>query len=122
MQGMQEIAEISDDYLNQSHVLKHLAKEIRIPINRRSNTRDSALSDGISKDPPKYQPWISEEEPANTNNNGNSGGSIKLKSKSQPDLTKLVESDVEEILKQNAVLKQQLNACYTKVSRTQKVS
>lgn len=116
---MQEIAEIPDDYLSQSHVLKHLAKEIRIPINRRSNTRDSSgglSSDGINKDPPKYQPWIiSEEEPTNNN------GGTKLKSKSQPDLTKLVESDVEEILKQNALLKQQLNACYTKVSRTQKV-
>lgn len=43
--GMQEITEIPDDYLNQSHVLKHLAKEIKIPIQRRrSNARDSGVA------------------------------------------------------------------------------
>lgn len=80
---MQEITEIPDDYLNQSHVLKHLAKEIKIPINRRrSNTRDSGVSENIDaiKDPPKYGQWIIEEQNEQNNN--------KVKSKSQPDLTK----------------------------------
>lgn len=76
---MQEIAEIPDDYLNQSHVLKHLAKEIRIPSNRRSNTRDS---DTI-KEPPKYAQWISAEQIDHNIN--------EAKSKSQPDLTKYVQ-------------------------------
>lgn len=80
---MQEIAEIPDDYLNQSHVLKHLAKEIRIPSNRRSNTRDS---DTI-KEPPKYGQWINaEQNDENKQNNNN-----EAKSKSQPDLTKYVQ-------------------------------
>lgn len=44
-QGMQEITEIPDDYLNQSHVLKHLAKEIKCPIQRRRSNaqRDSGV-------------------------------------------------------------------------------
>lgn len=78
---MQEITEIPDDYLNQSHVLKHLAKEIKIPIIRRSNTRDSGMSENTDpKDPPKYGQWIIEEQNEQNNN--------KMKSKSQPDLTK----------------------------------
>uniref|UniRef100_A0A6M2DGK4 Putative angiomotin-like protein 1 n=1 Tax=Xenopsylla cheopis TaxID=163159 RepID=A0A6M2DGK4_XENCH len=47
-QGMQEITDIPDDYLNQSHVLKHLAKEVKTPTpNSRSNshTRDSGVSE-----------------------------------------------------------------------------
>lgn len=78
---MQEITEIPDDFLNQSHVLKHLAKEIKTPINRRSNTRDSGMSDNADqKDPPKYGQWTIEEQNEQNNN--------KIKSKSQPDLTK----------------------------------
>lgn len=143
---MQEITEIPDDYLNQSHVLKHLAKEIKIPINRRSNTRDSGVSENTDtiKDPPKYGQWIIEEQNEQNNN--------KIKSKSQPDLTKyaihnlslfssfilsiwvvrplvccfrLAENDVidmEAMEKENLLLKQQLHTCYMKVSKTQKVS
>lgn len=79
---MQEITEIPDDFLNQSHVLKHLAKEIKTPVNRRSNTRDSGMSDNVDliKDPPKYGQWTIEEQNEQNNN--------KIKSKSQPDLTK----------------------------------
>lgn len=82
---MQELAEIPADYLNQSHVLKHLAKEIKIPVQRRrSNTRDSGVVSENNpepvKDPPKYGQWIIEEQHEANNN--------KTKSKSQPDLTK----------------------------------
>lgn len=45
---LQEITDIPDDYLNQSHVLKHLAKEVKTPTpNSRSNshTRDSGVSE-----------------------------------------------------------------------------
>lgn len=76
---MQEITEIPDDFLNQSHVLKHLAKEIKTPNSRRSTTRDSGMSDNL-KEPPKYGQWTIEEQNEQNNN--------KIKSKSQPDLTK----------------------------------
>lgn len=80
-QGMQEITEIPDDYLNQSHVLKHLAKEMKIPNNRRRTTRESSVLESSEiKDPPKYAQWIIEEQAEPKNN--------KVKSKSQPDLTK----------------------------------
>lgn len=75
-QGMQEITEIPDDYLNKSHVLKHLAKEIKIPNNRpKVSARETS-----SREPPKYEQWAAEEQ--NEQNNS------KVKSKSQPDLTK----------------------------------
>ncbi|KAI4460325.1 hypothetical protein MML48_6g00006370 [Holotrichia oblita] len=39
-QGVQEITDIPDDYLNQSSVLKHLAKEVKIP-NNNTTARDN---------------------------------------------------------------------------------
>lgn len=81
-QGMQEITEIPDDYLNASHVLKHLAKEIKIPNGgrRRTSSRESSMLNSDTKDPPKYEQWVIDEQNEQTNN--------KIKSKSQPDLTK----------------------------------
>lgn len=77
-QGMQEITEIPDDYLNQSHVLKHLAKEIKIPSNRqRTSSRERSLHDSEKE---HTQKWVIAEQNEPNNN--------KLKSKSQPDLTK----------------------------------
>uniref|UniRef100_A0A1L8E5U3 Putative myosin class ii heavy chain n=1 Tax=Nyssomyia neivai TaxID=330878 RepID=A0A1L8E5U3_9DIPT len=117
-QGIQEITQIPDDYLNQSHVLKHLAKEIKIPVNRRSNTRDSGVSENTDpKDPPKYVNWS-----GTTEDNGMAVS--KVKSKSQPDLTRLTDIDLETIealMKENSLLKQQLNTCYMKVAKTQKL-
>ncbi|XP_055702910.1 uncharacterized protein LOC129801671 isoform X2 [Phlebotomus papatasi] len=117
-QGIQEITQIPDDYLNQSHVLKHLAKEIKIPVNRRSNTRDSGVSENTDpKDPPKYVNWGGGGE-----DTGMTVG--KVKSKSQPDLTRLTDIDLETIealMKENSLLKQQLNTCYMKVAKTQKL-
>lgn len=76
-QGMQEITEIPDDYLNQSHVLKHLAKEMKIPSNRpRTSSRERSLIDSDKENTPK---WVIVSEPSNNS---------KVKSKSQPDLTK----------------------------------
>lgn len=75
-QGMQEITEIPDDYLNQSHVLKHLAKEMKIPSNRqRTSSRERSIIDSDKENTPK---WVIVSEPSNS----------KMKSKSQPDLTK----------------------------------
>lgn len=77
-QGMQEITEIPDDYLNQSHVLKHLAKEMKIPSNRqRTSSRERSLLDSDKENTPK---WVIAEQNEQNNN--------KMKSKSQPDLTK----------------------------------
>lgn len=74
-QGMQEITEIPDDYLNQSHVLKHLAKEIKIPQNTHKRNSLEA-SEGV----PIYKQWIMEEQTGRIHN--------KLKSKSQPELNR----------------------------------
>lgn len=83
-QGMQEITEIPDDYLNQSHVLKHLAKEMKLPSNRQrmSASRERSIHDGNGngKNPPKYEQWMMIAEQSEQNN--------KLRSKSQPDLSK----------------------------------
>lgn len=75
-QGMQEITEIPDDYLNQSHVLKHLAKEMKIPQTATNKRSSLEANDGI----PIYKQWIMEEQAGRINN--------KLKSKSQPELTR----------------------------------
>lgn len=75
-QGMQEITEIPDDYLNQSHVLKHLAKEIKIPQSLPHNRSSLEANEGI----PIYKQWIMEEQTGRISN--------KLKSKSQPELTR----------------------------------
>lgn len=74
-QGMQEITEIPDDYLNQSHVLKHLAKEIKIPQNTHKRNSMEA-NEGV----PIYKQWIMEEQTGRIHN--------KLKSKSQPELNR----------------------------------
>lgn len=76
-QGMQEITEIPDDYLNQSHVLKHLAKEMKIPNNRqRTSSRERSLLENDKE----HTKWAIAEQHEQNNN--------KIKSKSQPDLTK----------------------------------
>ncbi|XP_058828371.1 uncharacterized protein LOC131688216 [Topomyia yanbarensis] len=124
---MQEIAEIPEEYLSQSHVLKHLAKEVKLPTRNRgdSNTRDSGVSENTdSRDhPPKYgQHWTAGQS-ASVDESATSP-TPKLKSKSQPDLTRPVDIDPEEIealFKENTLLKQQLNNCFLKVAKSQKM-
>lgn len=153
-QGMQELTEIPEEYLNQSHVLKHLAKEAKIPNNNTnsnnihhhhhnntnhanintnnnnnirnrsdSTTRDSGVSENTdSRDPPKYgSNWTSDEH----QHQPQSAQQLnKLKSKSQPDLTRSTDidmEDVENLVKENTLLKQQLNSCYLKVAKSQKL-
>lgn len=78
--GMQEITEIPDDYLDQSHVLKHLAKEVKSPtVKSESVARDSGLSENTDTKEKYNSQWSGD---SNNNDNG------KMKSKSQPDLTK----------------------------------
>ncbi|XP_055534468.1 angiomotin-like protein 1 [Wyeomyia smithii] len=125
---MQEIAEIPEEYLSQSHVLKHLAKEVKLPSRNRSdsNTRDSGVSENTdSRDhPPKYggQHWTTGQS-ASTDESSNPANP-KLKSKSQPDLTRLDDiepEEVEALFKENRLLKQQLNSCFLKVAKSQKM-
>lgn len=125
---LQELAEIPEEYLNQSQVLKHLAKEVKLPTRTRSDstTRDSGVSENTdSRDPPKYgqHHWVGQSASTDADSNV-SQANAKLKSKSQPDLTRLVDIEPEELealLKENQVLKQQLNNCFLKVAKSQKL-
>lgn len=120
---MSAITENEQQYLNQSYVLKHLAKEAKI-VNAQvaaESVRDSGLSENNSSN---TQNW---------SNDSMSGG--KNKSKSQPDLTKhfgqetsnnsatntLNFNDFEQLEVENTKLKEQLNDCLLKVAKSQKV-
>lgn len=127
---MQEITEIPEEYLNQSHVLKHLAKEVKLPRNgSESHTRDSGVSEIVSDGrdhPPRYHAGNRHAHSAGSQEDagGACGGNCKLRSKSQPDLTRLGEidyEDVEALMKENQVLKQQLNIAQAKMAKTQKL-
>lgn len=113
--GMQEITEIPDDYLNQSHVLKHLAKEMKIPSKDTSHNiiRDFTAENTYKNNSININWNINPIKPF-----------IKTKSKSLPDLTKFFNSDnynKESIKRENTALKQQLVMCRMKVSKTQKL-
>jgi angiomotin like len=99
--GMKEITEIPEEYFNQSHVLKHLAKEVQIPNRRLSEKCNWTTIDDLKQ------------------------GS-KVKSKSQPDLTRLlvghIDIDIKALIKENTVFRQQLQNCYTRLAKSQKVS
>ena len=125
---MKPITENEQQYLNQSYVLKHLAREVRMPsaqLNMES-TRDSGVSENNSS--------------SNNPNWSNDSAGGKSKSKSQPDLTKLVENnenqeienntatnilnfnDFEQLEVENRKLREQLNDCLMKVAKSQKVN
>ncbi|KAL1506524.1 hypothetical protein ABEB36_005871 [Hypothenemus hampei] len=99
--GVQEITEIPDDYLNQSSVLKHLAKEVKAPSPSSTVNHDTihdligrfdATSFDLNKLPPatlQYPNKWSDKSPlraAVINRNKNVNDKLSL-SKSQPDLT-----------------------------------
>lgn len=103
--GVQEITEIPDDYLNQSHVLKHLAKEIKVPNNRNqilSHRTNSIKLNNLT--PPKYEHLMNTEKIERNESHGNNNiNRLKnhnenkyntSRSKSQPDLTKLVITEI----------------------------
>lgn len=126
-----DIMEIPDDY-NQGSVLKQLVKEMSV---REVQVPES----DCSRPPPKYghataapvnngkghrpaNDDVEEEEDADSDEDA--AGLSKLKSKSQPDLSRIIDIDLETIealMKENELLKQQLNTCYKKVARTKKV-
>lgn len=89
--GVQEITEIPDDYLNESSVLKHLAKEVKVPspngtvkdnIENISQKFDSHLDFINRPPPPEYPKWSN--KPRNKVNMEKAN-----LSKSQPDLSKV---------------------------------
>lgn len=119
------ITENEQQYLNQSYVLKHLAKEVKLP-NVIESTRDSGVSENTSN----QVNW--------SGDNGN-GTNSRSKSKSQPDLTKLSTdsaevhegsnsatntlnfNDFEQLEVENTKLREQLNDCLMKVAKSQKL-
>lgn len=125
---MSSITENEQQYLNQSYVLKHLAREVQMAnaLTVMESHRDSGVSENNSSS--NHQNWSSESM---------SGG--RNKSKSQPDLTKLAGSneipeivntsatntlnfnDFEQLEVENTKLRDQLNDCLMKVAKSQKV-
>ncbi|XP_050497791.1 227 kDa spindle- and centromere-associated protein-like isoform X2 [Diabrotica virgifera virgifera] len=92
--GVQEITAIPDDYLNQSSVLKHLAKEVKVPSSPVGTALESNLENLVLFElnalpsPPDYLKW-SEKSPLQRKvENRNKINVEKLTlSKSQPDLS-----------------------------------
>jgi len=128
--SVREITDIPDDYLNQSQVLKHLAKEVKVgPVE----------GEGDEVHPPPQYPW---------NPSRSRGLQVKRLpiSKSQPDLShlgshsecndtttfrhtlgntrkenKYVQNMLEILLHENNSLKLELESCYQKVAKSQKL-
>uniref|UniRef100_A0A8D9EY02 Angiomotin n=1 Tax=Cacopsylla melanoneura TaxID=428564 RepID=A0A8D9EY02_9HEMI len=125
--GVREITQIPDDYLSQSQVLKHLAKEVKVvsPGREDSNTSNSS----------KHYTSLSGLK---------TSGKKCLRSKSQPDLSQLEQSGhkgeagqslgasssrkeqrymqmIERLMQENSGLKLELEACYQRVSKSQKL-
>lgn len=150
---MQDLTEITEEYINQSHVLKHLAKEVKLSrgpgvatrgheshardsgvlseVNPRHGSRQQSTTSTASTERAEDDVKGGQKGPKSASRRGSegagapgAGGNGKLKSKSQPDLTRLYDIDPEEveaIVKENHLLKQQLNSCYLKVAKSQKV-
>ncbi|CRK90729.1 CLUMA_CG004421, isoform A [Clunio marinus] len=130
---MTPITENELTYLNQSYVLKHLAKEVKLHHDNNQmmmeSTRNSAASDNNNSSSNNDPNW----------SNNLSGG--RNKSKSQPDLTKLGRAndvskdvspssvnnntlnfnDLEQLEVENTKLREQLNECLMKVAKSQKL-
>uniref|UniRef100_A0A182SSY0 Angiomotin_C domain-containing protein n=1 Tax=Anopheles maculatus TaxID=74869 RepID=A0A182SSY0_9DIPT len=137
---MQDISEINEEYINQSHVLKHLAKEVKLSRANARNSRQqssggsstASAMDGEKKIPAGKGDSGSSSSSSNSRQGrrgsettaGGGKNNAKLKSKSQPDLTRLYDiepEEVEALVKENQLLKQQLNNCYLKVAKSQKL-
>ncbi|CAG9825130.1 unnamed protein product [Phaedon cochleariae] len=164
--GVQEITEIPDDYLSQSSVLKHLAKEVnKHPVQQQhvdhlSGDFDPARFDANDLPaPPDYPNWAEKSPLRQAVENRNKAIVEKQPlSKSQPDLSSsgALKGDagffrrgvsaprpptrgreeneakgeeevwpssemVEILIKENSALKQELENCYLRVERTQRM-
>lgn len=158
--GVQEITEIPDDYLSQSSVLKHLAKEVKVPSpngtsRNNENLDQSHLNFDTRPPPPDYPNWGEK----NSGKERKALGKVSL-SKSQPDLSKIgvvgkmggdllsfrrgvsvprpktkgreeydskaesmwpTNEMFETLMKENSALKIELESCYQRIGKTQKV-
>ncbi|KAL7289828.1 hypothetical protein TKK_0016227 [Trichogramma kaykai] len=97
--GCQEITDIPDDYLNQSHVLKHLAKEVRVPSYSKLTTNDGNFdvkSDG-SKDyeDQNQSKYTSTMLPVKSKFRLPGPMEKLTLSRSQPDLSRINKSDID---------------------------
>ncbi|KAF5290890.1 hypothetical protein FQA39_LY14570 [Lamprigera yunnana] len=155
--GVQEITNIPDDYLNQSSVLKHLAKEVKIPSpnGTTKNSENLELLKEIKYDPsydiennlippPEYPHWLDKMKLSKSQPDlskvglGKIGGDLmnfrrgvsvprpKTKGREESDSNKSVEFGspiemIEILIKENSALKQELENCYQKVAKTQKL-
>ncbi|VEN41556.1 unnamed protein product, partial [Callosobruchus maculatus] len=170
--GVQEITEIPDDYLSQSSVLKHLAKEVKGPTSGSAHKDDSVEGGLLSKfepsnyenrlpPPPDYPGKWADRSPLQQEVNAKNKGGVSVEktslSKSQPDLSTAgttkpdltgfrrgvsaprpptkgrEENDskvsevwpsaemVEILIRENSALKQELENCYQRVERTQRL-
>ncbi|XP_044731110.1 angiomotin-like protein 1 isoform X2 [Chrysoperla carnea] len=171
--GVQEITEIPDDYLNQSHVLKHLAKEVKVPLSSNANSplRDSGVSENIDLDRlsvtrkdssgidsrldydlPSTPEYSKRKDKSSIINRHRMKFEKLSLSKSQPDLSKLGKEQstyrrgasaprprtkgceehekseiwpsaemVEILIQENSSLKLEIDNCYQKVAKAQKL-
>lgn len=149
--GMQEITDIPDDYLNQSHVLKHLAKEVKAPTNLRDSgvsendnerlslTRNDKISYENKLPPPDYPKWLktplriskknekfalSRSQPDLSSCDGANSPRPRTKGREDVESSELWPSAemVEILIKENSALKAEVENCYQRISKTQKVS
>ncbi|KAG5321678.1 AMOT protein, partial [Acromyrmex heyeri] len=163
--GCQEITDIPDDYLNQSQVLKHLAKEVKVPpYPNNSGSLEMRLGEIRIRDGDRGKQNDSEYEDRSTpcyvsplfkNKHRLFGPTEKLTvSRSQPDLSR-IKTDIDNyklrtisprpqtkgreeleretgevwpssemiqiVIQENSVLKLELERCYNKVAKTQKL-
>ncbi|KYQ47761.1 Angiomotin [Trachymyrmex zeteki] len=163
--GCQEITDIPDDYLNQSQVLKHLAKEVKVPpYPNNSGSLEMRLGEIRIRDGDRGKQNDSEYEGRSTpcyvpplfkNKHRLFGPTEKLTvSRSQPDLSR-IKTDIDNyklrtisprpqtkgreeleretgevwpssemiqiVIQENSVLKLELERCYNKVAKTQKL-
>ncbi|XP_015600466.1 angiomotin-like protein 1 isoform X2 [Cephus cinctus] len=164
--GCQEITDIPDDYLSQSQVLKHLAKEVKVPSygklmnnsgtiemrmreNDRGKQNDNEFED---RPPPSYTSTLLPLK----SKHRLLGPTEKLTlSRSQPDLSRIGKSDIDNydpratsprpqtkgreeietaageiwppsemvqiVIQENSALKLELERCYNKVAKSQKL-
>lgn len=156
--GVQEITEIPDDYLNQSSVLKHLAKEVKAPSPEGTVKK---IVDGLEQlnqpplkyhefnmdnlpPPPEYPKWmdkspgrgkmnpekvnLSKSHPdlstlGNVDFNGFKRGTSapRPKTKGREEFDCASEEMVDILIKENSALKVEIEQCYQKVAKAQKV-
>lgn len=163
--GCQEITDIPDDYLSQSQVLKHLAKEVKVPSYSKLTGNDSSI-DMRLRESDRGKQADYEDRPSSSSYTTTLlplkskhrllGPTEKLTlSRSQPDLSRIGKVDMDNydprttsprpqtkgredietaageiwppsamvqiVIQENSALKLELERCYNKVAKSQKL-